>query len=90
MPDQVITAVTDGSERRSPPAGLPLLSTTKLTAAERDGLRELRRRFQLAAATIDDALDCGRVDRALDGLQHVAGDTDGLALAAAAKLGRNR
>lgn len=78
------------AERRSPPAGLPIRCTEPLNATEREALRELRRRHQLAAATIDDVLEAGRVDRALDGLQHVAGDTDGLALALAAKLGANR
>jgi hypothetical protein len=79
-------------ERRSAaaPAGLPILSTEKLTAAEREAMRELRRRYQLAVATIDDCLDAGRVDRALDGLQHVASETDGLALRVVAKLGANR
>lgn len=78
-------------ERRSAPArmlaGLPILSTEKLTAAEREALRELRRRFELAVQTIADCLECGRVDRALDGLGFVALDTDGLALRVAAKLG---
>ena len=72
------------------PAGLPILSTERLTAAERDALRELRRRYALAAETIADCLEAGRVDRALDGLGFVAGDTDGLALRVAAKLGANR
>ena len=79
-------------ERRSAarPAGLPILSTERLTAAERDALRELRRRYQLAAATIEDCLEAGRVDRALDGLAHVVEETDGLALRVSAKLGANR
>lgn len=77
-------------ERRSVPTGLPIVSTERLTFAERDALHELRRRFALAAETIADCIEAGRVDRAIDGLQHVAGDTDGLALASAARLGSGR
>ena len=97
MPDASTPAPSEarsGPERRSGPiarpAGLPILSTERLTAAERDALRELRRRYALAAETIADCLEAGRVDRALDGLAFVAGDTDGLALRVAAKLGANR
>lgn len=90
MPD----ASTFDPERRSasirPPAGLPIFSTERLNAVERDALRELQRRYELAAQTIADCLECGRVDRALDGLGFVSLDTDGLALRVAAKLGANR
>lgn len=70
--------------------GLPIFSTEKLNAAEREALRELRRRYQLAVATIEDCLETGRVDRALDGLTQVAAETDGLALRVTVKLGANR
>lgn len=89
MPDASTFPV---AERRSggAPAGLPILSTERLTAAERDALHELRRRYQMASETIADVLECGRVDRALDGLSHVIVETDGLPHRVAAKLGSNR
>jgi len=79
-------------ERRSPsaPAGLPIVSTERLNHAEREALHELRRRYQLAAEAIADALECGRVDRALDGLQRVIVETDGLPHRVAARLGSGR
>lgn len=58
-----------------------------LTAADRDALREVRRRYLRAVVHLDDALAANRLDLALDALQRLSTDTDGQALAAAATLG---
>lgn len=82
----------DPAERRSAvrPSGLPIFSTERLTEAERQKLLDLQRRYRGAADLIEDCLDCGRVDRALDALQHVIAETDGLPHRVAARLGSGR
>lgn len=72
------------------PSGLPIFSTERLTAAEREQIRAFRRRLEIAVEGLAEVLACNRVDRALDGLQQVAAALDGHALRVAAGLGRNR
>ncbi len=72
------------------PAGLPILSTAQLTTAEREKLIDLQRRYRGAIQTIEDCLECGRVDRALDGLQILERDIGTLPVEIARSLGSNR
>lgn len=90
MPDNVTPH--SPTERRSAdrPRGLPILSTAVLTKAERQKLLDLQRRYRGAVALLEDCLECGRVDRALDGLQFLTRDVDGEPAAIALTLGSNR
>lgn len=82
----------DPAERRSAvrPSGLPIFSTESLTEAERQKLLDLQRRYRGAADLIEDCLDCGRVDRALDALQFLERDVGTLPTEIALRLGSNR
>lgn len=89
MPD----TAAPSPERRSPATGLPILSTEPLTAAEREEVRAVIRRYDAAAHELAFLLGFGqpaRVDQTLDALQRAAASTDGSALKAALALGRNR
>lgn len=67
MPDQTIPLDVPASERRSRPrpSGLPIFVTERLTAAERDGLRNAARALRLAADKLDEARALDRVAFAL-------------------------
>ena len=65
-------------------------AATPLTTVERGALHELRRRFEIAAVHLADALAVNQLGFAYDCLQRVIVDTDGLALAAATRLGARR
>lgn len=82
---------TQDGERRSParPAGLPILSTEPLTAAEREALREAARIIRLIAQALDEALEANRVDRALWAVTHGA-DAGQVLVDLAARFGSNR
>ncbi len=80
-----------GGQARPPrPSGLPIFSTEQLTAAERQKLLDLQRRYRGAADLIEGCLDCGRVDRALDALQFLERDVGTLPTEIALRLGSNR
>lgn len=74
---------------RSPSTGLPLVSTAPLTIDERVALRQLDRVLRLAAERVTEAIELGRVDRALEACSLV--DEVGLAAArVATTLGSRR
>ena len=76
-------------DRRSPRTGLPILSTEKLSQAERELLRQLARAIRLGADRVDEALDRGRVEHGLEALLFVETIHE-LAAKAAVELGRSR
>ena len=58
-----------GHSRERCSSGLPILSTEKLTAPERDLLRSLARQHKLAVDLLNEAIDRDRVDGALESLE---------------------
>lgn len=80
----------DDTERRSPPAGLPLFSTEKITAAEDARLGELAWTFRLVAERIDEVRrEPATVARALEAA-NLADRVGQVAGAIAATLGTRR
>lgn len=75
--------------RPSPSAGLPLVSTAPLSAAERAALRDLARALRVTADRVDDALAADRVALALDACTLV-GELGTVAARAAAVIGSGR
>jgi hypothetical protein len=88
MPDSITPP-----ERRSAPTtfsrGLPILSTERLTFAEREALRALARALRVAADLADAALAVDRVDHALQAGQ-TASEIAQAAATLTAWLGSNR
>jgi hypothetical protein len=84
MPD---TVSPPSPERRS--HGLPIPSTERLTADEREALRVLARLHRLAADRLDEAVAVGRVDRGLEALE-LCGTLEVPVEQATIRLGSNR